>query len=101
MNDNDHLPLVARPRVQIENQIQQYTRMIELFEAELDRRGNREEMRYGFPIPVSTALNRFEIRYKHFPTQQQAYDAAYQEFPEDREAAPYKVHPIYLGKDDA
>lgn len=99
-SDYDWKPLVAWDKRDILDQIWQLQSRIDNLSKELDRRGERDEKRYGYHIKVR-GENGVGITsaYRHFATPAEAFDACKKEFPND-EAAPYHVHKVYLGKDD-
>lgn len=95
-----HLPLVAWSRQEIMSGIWEHEAALNSLTAELDRRGDRDEKRYGFPVPIQDRPGVIGAAYRHFATAGEAFDAARKAFSDDPETAPYKVHPVYLGKGD-
>lgn len=98
----NHLPLIAWSRQQLLDELWQHQLAEQKLQSELDRRGDRDEQRYGFPVSIHSP-GMISTAYRHFPTAPEAYAAATEAAtnPGDKEAAPYRVHPVYLGKDDA
>lgn len=100
MSGPHHLPLIAWSRQELLNELRKHERAIEALQKEIERRGQfGEDKRYGFPIQIQPKLGVIETGYHHFPTKVEAFAAACLQWPND-ESAPYKVHPVYLGKDD-
>lgn len=99
MSGPKHWPLIAWSRQELLNDLWAYERRIKRLHEELERRGERDDKRHGFPIPVQESPGVISTAYQHFPTAVEAYDGARERWPDD-DAAPYRVHPVYLGKDD-
>jgi len=95
-----HLPMIAWSRQELMNELWQHEAAIRNLQKELDRRSDRDDQRFGYPVAIYDKPGVIFTGYRHFKTQQEAWQAALEEFPQDRDAAPYKVHPVYLGKDD-
>lgn len=93
-----HYPLIGWSKREIELEIQGCERELVSMRAELARRGDRDEEQYGFPIGIREG-NSIVTAYTRYPTREEAYAAAAEQWPND-ESAPYRVHPVYLGKDD-
>ena len=98
MSGPKHWPLIAWSKQQLMDDLWNYERRIKHLREELDRRGERDDKRHGFAVPIHSP-GMIETAYQHFPTAVEAYAGARERWPND-EAAPYRVHPIYLGKDD-
>lgn len=101
MSGPKHLPLIAWSKQELMNEIWEHDLALKRLHEEIDRRGGRDEKRHGFPISVYSP-GVISTAYAHYATAAEAYDAAIKQAtnPGDRENAPYKVHPVYLGKDD-
>lgn len=101
MSGPAHLPLVAWSRQQLLNELWKHELAETNIRKEIARRGDRDELRHGFPVPIH-APGMITTAYRHFATAAEAYDAAREAAttPGEKEEAPYHVHPIYLGKDD-
>lgn len=95
-----HLPLIAWSRQEMADALREHRRAIEAIAGELDRRGDRDVKHHGFPVIDATDPHH-GLAYAHFPTLPEAFAAAVEAFPELHDAAPYRVHPVYLGKDDS
>lgn len=99
MSGPKHWPLIAWSKQELLNELWEHQQAEKNLLAEFDRRGERDEKRHGFSITVRPTPGVLQTAYRHFATAVEAYDAAREANPND-EAAPYLVHPIYLGKDD-
>lgn len=99
MSGPKHLPLIGWSHQELLNELWSHQQSIQNLQRELDRRGGRDEKRHGFAVAVHSP-GMISTAYRHYPTASEAYAAAVKAFPEDRDAAPYRVHPVYLGKDD-
>lgn len=98
-SDYDWKPLVAWHRRELMDYRAQLEWRIKNLDKELERRGQRDEMAYGFPVQVRGERGIGIITaYRWFYTDKEAWAAAREEFGGDE--GPYKVHPVYLGKDD-
>lgn len=95
-----HLPLIAWSKQELLNELWKHQQAEKNLTKELNRRGQRDEQRHGYPITVRDRPGVLTTAYRHFPTAVEAYEAARKEFPDDVEMAPYKVHPVYLGEGD-
>lgn len=93
-----HLPLIAWSKSELMNELWSHDLAIRRLREEIERRGERDEERHGFAIPVHQK-GAISTAYAHYATAVDAYDAARARWPDD-ETAPYRVHPVYLGKDD-
>jgi hypothetical protein len=96
----DHLPLIAWSRQELIQKRWEHQRWLDAIDKESERRGERDEKQYGFPVPIRHAPGVIGTGYTHYPTIAQAYAEALKQMPELHDAAPYRVHPVYLGKDD-
>ena len=99
MSGPTHLPLIAWSKQELLSDLWQHEQRIKNLHKEFDRRGERDEKRHGFAVPVQPQPGVIETCYAHYETPVAAYEAARERWPDD-EAAPYRVHPVYLGKDD-
>lgn len=99
MSGPKHWPLIAWSKQELLSELWRHEQAAKNLREEIERRGDRDEKRHGFPVPVHER-GVITTAYAHYPTAAEAYDAAREAFPEDVEAAPYRVHPVYLGKDD-
>ena len=94
----DWKPLVAWHKRELLDYRAQLEWRIKNLDKEMDRRGQRDEMKYGYPITVAGEKGiGITTAYRWFDTDKEAWKAAIEEF---GEGGPYKVHPVYLGKDD-
>lgn len=95
-------PLIAWSRTELINARREHQRWLDAIDKESARRGERDEKRYGFPVPIYDKPGVIGTGYAHFATTAEAYAAAVERAatPGEKESAPYKVHPVYLGKDD-
>lgn len=100
MSGPKHLPIIAWDRRELVAELRHHQRGIQAIEAELERRGDRNDQRWGFPVPVQERPGVIGTAYAHYPTPTEAREAALEAFPEDHDAAPYRVHAVFLGKDD-
>lgn len=98
MSGPSHWPLIAWSKAELLNELWRHEQSVKNLQAEFERRGERDEKRHGFEVSVHSKGMVFTA-YTHFPTPSEAYDAARKRWPND-ESAPYRVHPVYLGKDD-
>lgn len=98
MSGPNHLPLIAWSNQELLNEYWQHQQAMRNLQKEIDRRDGRDEKRHGFPISIYEP-GMISTAYRHFATAVDAYDAARLEWPGD-DSAPYRVHPVYLGKDD-
>ena len=90
--------MIAWSKQELLNELWGHQLAIKHLQAEIDRRGDRDDKRHGFPISIHER-GVISTAYRHFPTAVDAYDAARLQWPHD-ESAPYRVHHVYLGKDD-
>lgn len=94
----DWKPLVAWSKPEILDYSWQLQSRLERLNKELERRGQRDEIKYGYPITVRGEKGiGITTAYRWFDTDKEAWAAAREELGEE---GPYKVHPVYLGKDD-
>lgn len=93
-----HLPLIAWSKQELLNELWSHQLAERRLHEELERRGERDEQRHGFAVPVHEA-GAISTAYAHYPSAADAYEAARKRWPDD-ESAPYRVHPVYLGADD-
>jgi hypothetical protein len=99
MSGPKHWPLIAWSKQELLNELWRHEQAIKNLHREFERRGERDDKRHGFPVTIQPKPGVLQTAYRHFPTAVEAYDAARAESPDD-ESAPYRVHPVYLGKDD-
>lgn len=99
MSGPKHLPLLGWSKRELLDELWRHEQAVKNLQKEFDRRGERDEQRHGFAVPFQPSPGVIETHYAHYPTAVAAYDAARKQWPDD-ESAPYRVHPVYLGKDD-
>lgn len=102
MSGPKHLPLIAWSKQELISARDQYERALGAIDKENARRGDRDEKRHGFEVPIHATQGTISCGYAHYATPALAYDAAVAAAttPAEKEVAPYRVHPVYLGKDD-
>jgi hypothetical protein len=101
----DHLPLEAWERREIMDKLWQHQRAERALMKELERRGDRDEWKWGFPVWVHEKLASGAVAlttaYHIFDSAGEAYDGARKyarEHEQDEETAPYSVHKVFLPK---
>jgi hypothetical protein len=94
-----HQPLVAWSRQELTSELHKHKATIKALEEELTRRGDRDEKRYGYSTLAHSSASSTQVVYATFADFVDAHAAIRKEFPGD-DSAPYRIHPVYLGKDD-
>lgn len=104
----DHLPLEAWERRELMDKLWQHQQAERNLMKELERRGERDEWKWGFPVLVHETLPSGAVAlttaYHIFDSAGEAYDGAKayaRETEQDEESAPYRVHKVYLPREAA
>jgi len=97
-----YLPVIAWSKQELMSEYWKHEQAMKNLQKELDRRGDRDEKRWGFFVPIHKS-GMITTGYRHYKTPVEAYNAAKEhaeQTDQDVEMAPYLVHPVYLGKED-
>jgi hypothetical protein len=99
----DHLPLEAWDRRELLSELWKHQQAQRNLQREFDRRGERDEWKWGFPVFVHEKLASGAVAlttaYHIFDSAGEAYEGARKyarEHDQDEESAPYRVHKVYL-----